>query len=333
MRRLLSVCSAGARRLARRPSIVGWLALVAAAGAAPLFNDPYILGVALDIVIFAVLAVGMNIVVGYAGLLDLGYAAFFAIGAYVTAMLMQYTTVPFWLAWPLSGIVAGIFGLIIGAPTLRLRTDYLAMVTLGFGEITRLVITNVSITGGPTGLYNIRPPEVWGHMLESQVQYYFLGLVMLAVGLAFSVWVRQSRLGAAWTYVRHDEEVAQSVGVNPLTVKLAAYGLGAIWGGLAGALFVEALTAVSPTSFTFTQSLLVVMAVILGGQGSLLGAVIGSILVVGLPEVLRQTVTWRLLVFGVALVALMIWRPLGLIKDAPSHGVALIRKDDMPSDA
>jgi branched-chain amino acid transport system permease protein len=299
------------RRLNRASA--GWALFFALAATVPLTHDIYILSVALNIAVFALLAIGMNIVVGYAGLLDLGYIAFFAAGSYTTAILMQDTSVSFWIAWPMSGLVAGIFGIAIGVPTLRLRMDYLAIVTLGFGEITRLVINNLEFTGGPTGIYNIRQATGFGWEF-TQTGYYYLALGMLAIGVAFSAWVRSSRLGAAWTYIRHDEEVARAVGVNPLIAKLAAYALGAVWGGLAGGVFVEASTAVSPTSFIFAQSLLVVLAVILGGQGSLSGAILGSIMVVGVPEWFRSVESWRMLAFGGVLVLLMIFRPEGLIR-------------------
>src|SRR5580693_3573086 len=201
------------RRLNR--ATVGWALFFALAATVPLTHDIYALSVALNIAVFALLAIGMNIVVGYAGLLDLGYIAFFAAGSYTTAILMQDTSVSFWIAWPMSGLVAGIFGIAIGVPTLRLRMDYLAIVTLGFGEITRLVINNLEFTGGPTGIYNIRQATGFGWEF-TQTGYYYLALSMLAVGVAFSAWVRSSRLGAAWTYIRHDEEVARAVGVNPL---------------------------------------------------------------------------------------------------------------------
>jgi branched-chain amino acid transport system permease protein len=298
-----------------RHTLLPWLVLAAIAIAIPLSGNPYYLSVGNTVLIFAVLAVGLNVVAGYAGLLDLGYVAFFAIGSYVTALLVTYTDIPVWLAWLLSGATAGVFGLIIGAPTLRLRTDYLAIVTIGFGEITRIVITNLDVTGGPTGLYGLREPVIAGYTLVEPRTYYFISLAMLLSGLAFSFWVRRSRLGAAWAYIRYDEEIAQAVGVNPLAAKLAAYGLGGIWGGLAGSVYVESVGAVSPTTFTFAQSLLVVMSVVLGGAGSLLGVLVGTLLVIGLPELFRTAESWRLLAFGLALVLLMLWRPGGLIRD------------------
>lgn len=283
---------------------------------APLFSsNGYVLGVALDIALFCVLTIGLNVVIGYAGLLDLGYAAFYAIGAYTTALLLVHTNLSFWLIWPIAGIAAGIFGVIIGSPTLRLRSDYLAIVTLGFGEITRITVTNLSITGSATGFYNLRPPVLFGTQLLSTDSYYVMAIAMVGLGLLVSYLLRRSRLGIAWMYVKHDEELAQALGVNPLASKLWAYGLGAVWGGLAGAVFVEAMTAVSPTSFTFDESLMVVIAVVLGGQGSLYGALLGGAIAVGLPEIFRPLQNMRLLLFGIVIVAMMILRPEGIIPE------------------
>jgi branched-chain amino acid transport system permease protein len=292
-----------------------WIALAVLAIAIPLSQNGYYLSVGTTVLIFAVLAVGLNVVLGYAGLLDLGYVAFFAIGSYVTAMLLYYTDLPFLLAFVLSGAIAGMLGMVIGMPTLRLRTDYLAIVTIGFGEIVRIVATNLDVTGGPTGFYGLRQPVIGGYTLTDPVIYYWLSLAMLIAGLAFSAAIRRTRLGAAWAYIRYDEEVAQAVGVNPFLVKICAYGLGAIWGGFAGSVYVVSVGAISPTSFTFSQSLLIVMCVVLGGQGSLLGVVVGTLCVIAIPEMFRAADSWRLLAFGVALVMLMLWRPMGLIRD------------------
>jgi branched-chain amino acid transport system permease protein len=292
-----------------------WCLLAIAAIAVPLSGNGYFLSVGTTVLIFAVLAVGLNVVLGYAGLLDLGYVAFFAIGSYVTAMLLNYTELPFLLAFAASGVTAGLFGMLVGAPTLRLRTDYLAIVTIGFGEIVRIVATNLDVTGGPTGLYGLRQPVIAGYTLTDPLAYYWIALGMLIVGLSFSAAIRRTKLGAAWAYIRYDEEVAQAVGVNPFLAKLSAYGLGAIWGGFAGSIYVVSVGAVSPTTFTFSQSLLVVMSVVLGGQGSLLGVVVGTLCVIAIPEAFRAAESWRLLGFGIALIALMLWRPTGLIRD------------------
>jgi branched-chain amino acid transport system permease protein len=292
-----------------------WIFLAIVAIAIPLSGNGYYLSVGTTVLIFAVLAVGLNVVLGYAGLLDLGYVAFFAIGSYVTAMLLYYTELPFLLAFILSGIAAGLFGVLVGAPTLRLRTDYLAIVTIGFGEIVRIVATNLDITGGPTGLYGLRQPVVGSYTITEPIAYYWIALGMLVIGLSFSAMIRRTKLGAAWAYIRYDEEVAQAVGINPFLIKLSAYGLGAIWGGFAGSIYVVSVGAISPTSFTFGQSLLIVMSVVLGGQGSLLGVVVGTLCVIAIPEAFRATESWRLLSFGIALIALMLWRPTGLIRD------------------
>jgi hypothetical protein len=192
-----------------------WIFLAIVAIAIPVSGNGYYLSVGTTVLIFAVLAVGLNVVLGYAGLLDLGYVAFFAIGSYVTAMLLYYTELPFLLAFILSGITAGLFGMLVGAPTLRLRTDYLAIVTIGFGEIVRIVATNLDITGGPTGLYGLRQPVVGSYTITEPIAYYWIALGMLMVGLSFSAMIRRTKLGAAWAYIRYDEEVAQAAASIP----------------------------------------------------------------------------------------------------------------------
>ncbi len=315
----------------RSSRLTAWIVLAAIALAIPIWGNAYYVSVGTTVLIFAVLAVGLNVVLGYAGLLDLGYVAFFAIGSYTTGMLVRYTPVPFPLAFLASGALAGLCGLVIGGPTLRLRADYLAIVTIGFGEIVRITLTNLDFTGGPTGIYGIPMATIGGYELNSAVDYYWLALAMMAVGLVFTGLVRRTSLGTAWIYIRYDEEVAQAVGVSPFHAKLAAYGLGAVWGGLAGSIYVVSAGAVSPTSFTFAQSLLIVMSVILGGQGSLLGVVIGTICVIAIPELFRSVASWRLLAFGFVLIALMLWRPMGLIRDrfkldpVPSRGRGWLR--------
>jgi branched-chain amino acid transport system permease protein len=179
-----------------------WIFLAIVAIAIPVSGNGYYLSVGTTVLIFAVLAVGLNVVLGYAGLLDLGYVAFLAIGSYVTAMLLYYTELPFLLAFILSGITAGLFGMLVGAPTLRLRTDYLAIVTIGFGEIVRIVATNLDITGGPTGLYGLRQPVVGSYTITEPIAYYWIALGMLMVGLSFSAMIRRTKLGAAWAYIR-----------------------------------------------------------------------------------------------------------------------------------
>jgi branched-chain amino acid transport system permease protein len=268
------------------------------------------------ILIFTVLALGLNIVVGFAGLLDLGYAAFFAIGAYVAAYFMTTYNWSFWLMLPLGAALAAIFGIIIGAPTLRLRSDYLAIVTLGFGEITRISATNLTFTGGPNGIPGIPEPTLGSFTFQTPLHYYFLALALAIITLFCVSRLGNSRIGRAWAYIREDELAAQAMGINTTRMKLLAYALGAVWAGLAGCFLAVQLTAVDPTSFTFNTSVQILVIVVLGGLGSIPGVILGAVVVDVVPELLRflpaDLQPLRLLVFALALILLMIFRPEGL---------------------
>ncbi|MDR3097537.1 MAG: ATP-binding cassette domain-containing protein [Paraburkholderia sp.] len=288
------------------------VALLAAAIALPAFSSNYVIDVALTIVTYSILGLGLNIVVGYAGLLDLGYAAFFAIGAYTTALLETLLGFSFWETLPFSLGFAGISGIFIGYPTLRLRSDYLAIVTLGFGEITRIVATNLEITGGPNGIYGIASPSLFGYEISSPRAVYELGMAFLIVVLLFAVRLGRSRLGRAWTSIREDEAAAEAVGVATLRVKLMAYVMGALIGGIAGSLFAARFGTIDPTGFTYLQSVTILIVVVLGGRGSIPGVILGAIIVAGVPEMLRFLNLWRIFGFAVALVVLMLLRPQGL---------------------
>jgi len=288
--------------------------LVALIVAPALLGSNYITGLLTSICTYAMLGLGLNIVVGYAGLLDLGYAAFFAIGAYATAYLMTTYNVSFWLMLPLGAVLAALFGVIIGAPTLRLRSDYLAIVTLGFGEITRIAATNLDITGGPNGISAIPQPTIGGFTFQTPLQYYYLILALVLVTLFCVARLAGSRIGRAWAYIREDELAAAAMGIDVVRLKLLAYALGAFWGGVAGCFLAVQLTAISPESFTFNQSVQILIIVALGGLGSIPGIILGAIVVIGLPEALRAVSLdqARLLIFALALIALMIFRPEGL---------------------
>jgi branched-chain amino acid transport system permease protein len=286
--------------------------LVALAVALPAYSSNYVIDVALTIVTYSILGLGLNIVVGYAGLLDLGYAAFFAIGAYTTALLETLLGFSFWETLPFSIAFAGASGIVIGYPTLRLRSDYLAIVTLGFGEITRIVATNLRITGGPNGIYGIESPSLFGYEISSPRAVYELGMAFLIVVLLFAVRLGRSRLGRAWTSIREDESAAEAVGVATLRVKLLAYVMGALIGGIAGSLFAARFGTIDPTGFTYLQSVTILIVVVLGGRGSIPGVILGAIIVAGVPEMLRFLNLWRILGFAVALVILMLLRPQGL---------------------
>ena len=290
----------------------GWVGLAAVGILLPYVANSYWLSVATTVLTFALLGIGLNIVVGYAGLLDLGYSAFFAIGAYTSALLEQHTGLGFWTTLPLSVLAAAVAGAIIGYPTLRLRSDYLAIVTLGFGEIVRIIATNLDVTGGPNGLYGVDVPKIGGRELLGDRSFYLLGLGLVAGAIVYTSLLSRSRLGRAWRSLREDETAAEAVGVPTVRVKLLAYVMGAMVGGLAGPYFAARFGAVDPTSFTYQTSVQILIVVVLGGMGSVPGVLLGAVVVVGLPEVLRPIADYRLLLFALALIVLMLVRPEGL---------------------
>ncbi|MGQ0662599.1 MAG: high-affinity branched-chain amino acid ABC transporter permease LivM [Pseudomonadota bacterium] len=298
--------------------------------------DRYILGVAITVLIYVMLGWGLNIVVGLAGLLDLGYVAFYAVGAYSFALIAQHFGLSFWESLPLAGAIAALFGILLGFPVLRLRGDYLAIVTLGFGEMVRIILLNWQVfTGGPNGLHAIPRPSFFGfpfaaspppgvtsfHELvgiefSAMHRTVFLYYVILALALvtnAFSMRIRKLPLGRAWEALREDEIACRSLGINPTNTKLSAFALGAMFGGLAGSFFASRQGFISPESFTFNESAVVVAIVVLGGMGSQLGVVIAATFLILVPEIGREFAQFRMLVFGMAMVTIMIWRPRGLI--------------------
>ena len=296
--------------------LLGWVGLAVALLAPFVTATNYSLSVMTSAALFVMLAVGLNIVVGYCGLLDLGYAAFFAIGAYVSGILATKFGWPLLATVPVVVVAAVVAGVVIGGPTLRLRSDYLAIVTLGFGEIIRITANNLSITGGPSGIYGIPGLNVLGLDLSGPVGLYYTCVVIVALAVLGAARLGRSRLGRAWRFVREDEDAAEAMGIHTYKVKLTAYIAGAVWGGLAGILFGAQLTAISPPSFTFLWSALILMAVVLGGMGSTPGVVLGAIVISVLPELLRQAADYRYFAFGVLLIVVMLFRPQGIW---PSH--------------
>ena len=295
------------------------LGAVAVVGPLAAPND-YWIGVMARICLYATLALGLNIVVGFAGLLDLGYVAFFGIGSYLYAFLASThfgLHLPFLLAVPIVVVLTAFSGILIGAPTLRLRGDYLAIVTLGFGEITYLLLINldrpVNITGGPSGIIGIHPPAVAGFALSRNTQYYYLFLATLALTLLASGRLRRSRIGWAWQAIREDELAARAMGINTTVAKLQAFAIGASFAGIGGSFLASWQRSVFPENFLFTESINILAMVILGGMGNLLGVVMGATLLVSLPEVFRDLQRYRLLVFGLMLMVLMVFRPEGLL--------------------
>jgi len=301
-----------------RPAVRGPAAALGAAAALafPWLVSAYPVTVVVSGLLAVILGLGLNIVVGLAGLLVLGYAAFYAVGAYTYALLHQHFGVGFWPALPLGGLAAALAGLLLGTPVLRLRGDYLAIVTLGFGEIVRLVLENwTAFSNGPAGIAQIPRPGLFGAELGVAGSTVWLYYVCLALALAAAVVTRRlrdSRLGRAWLALREDETAAEAMGIDPARTKLAAFALAAFWAGIAGVLFAAKTGFVSPASFTFLESAMILAVVVLGGMGSIAGVAAAALALVLLPEYLRDFAGYRMLLFGATLVLMMVFRPGGL---------------------
>jgi branched-chain amino acid transport system permease protein len=280
----------------------------------PLFLNNYVIDVLTLTGIYIVLALGLNIVVGLAGLLDLGYIAFYAIGAYTYALLSTHYDVSFWVGMPLGGLAAALFGMMLGLVTLRLRGDYLAIVTLGFIQIIHLVLNNWdSVTNGPNGILNIGRPAIGNIELHQPIHLYYLilAIALLTMGVVYRV--NRSRVGRAWMAIREDEVAAAAMGIHTTRFKVLAFTLGATWAGIAGGFFAAKFAFISPESFTFFESVFVLSMVVLGGMGSIPGVILGASLLVILPEFLRGLADYRMLFFGAVLVLMMVFRPQGLL--------------------
>lgn len=294
----------------------------------PFFINNYYIDVLTLAGLYAVLALGLNISVGLAGLLDLGYIAFYAIGAYTYALLSTKVGISFWLALPIGGLFAACVGFILGIITLRLRGDYLAIVTLGFIHIVHLILNNWdSLTGGPNGILGIARPSLMSFKFNQPIHFYYLILTIAAITTIVITRLNNSRIGRAWIAMREDEIAAEAMGIDTTKMKCLAFSLGAFWAGLAGVFFAGKFAFVSPESFTFFESVFVLAMVVLGGMGSIPGAAIGAIILIILPEALRGFASYRMLIFGAALVAMMVFRPQGLI-GSPRRRVELHPEDE-----
>ena len=279
---------------------------------APHLFGQYATVILTNALLYTVLALGLNIVVGYAGLLDLGYAAFFAVGAYTVGILTTTFGISFWFALPVAVLMAALAGVIIGTPTLRLRSDYLAIVTLGFGEIVRFSARNLEITGKASGISGIQQPWLFGWHIARPIDFYYVFCFLAILAVIASVRLANSRLGRVLVVANVEPGPAEAMGINRVAVKLAAYVIGAIFGAIGGAFFAINLGAISPESFSFAQSVLILMAVILGGMGKIPGVILGAFIVILAPELLRDFGPYRLLLFAVALLLTMLFRPSGV---------------------
>ena len=270
-----------------------------------------------NFLIWVVLGLGLNIVVGLAGLLDLGFVAFYAVGAYSYALLNHHFGLSFWVVLPIGMLLGAFFGLLLGYPVLRLRGDYLAIVTLGFGEIIRLVLENwSSFTFGPSGISNIDRPPFFGIKLSIQDSTMYMYYIMLAL-VIFTIFVvtrlKNSRIGRAWLALKEDEIACQAMGIDKTKTKLTAFALGATWAGLVGVVFAAKTTFVNPMSFSFMESAIILSIVVVGGMGSIPGVILGALVLVLSPEFLRGVEEYRMLAFGAFMVLVMVFRPQGLI--------------------
>jgi branched-chain amino acid transport system permease protein len=283
----------------------------------PQFFDTYQTNVMTTALMYVVLGLGLNIVVGVAGLLDLGYVAFYAVGAYSYALLSLHFDMGFWMVLPIGALLAALFGIVLGFPVLRLRGDYLAIVTLGFGEIIRLILENWNeFSQGPSGVSNIPRPGLFGMelSLDAAIQYmYYLVVAMVVITIFVVNRLQDSRLGRAWIALREDEIACQAMGIDKTKTKLTAFALGATWAGLVGVVFAAKTTFINPASFTFLESAIILSIVVLGGMGSILGVIFGALILILLPEYLRALSEYRMLAFGGILVMMMVFRPQGLI--------------------
>ena len=326
-----------ARSITPNPQVMGKIgtfigpALLVLAISLPFWGNRYFIDMGILVLTYIMLGWGLNIVVGLAGLLDLGYVAFYAVGAYSYALFAHYFDLSFWVCLPLAGILAAFWGMILGFPVLRLRGDYLAIVTLAFGEIIRVILLNwYEFTGGPDGISRIPRPSFFGlefvrkngfadffglhySSLHRVIFLFYLILILALITNFVTMRLRKLPIGRAWEALREDEIACRSLGINTTNTKLTAFSLGAMFGGFAGAFFATRQGFISPESFTFMESAIILAIVVLGGLGSQLGVVVASIVMIGGFEIFRDLEELRMLVFGLLMVGIMIWKPRGLV--------------------
>lgn len=277
-------------------------------------KSSYIIHLAIVVGIFCILALGLEIILGLTGLFSLGHAAFYGMGAYVSALLALRMGFSFWLALVASILITGLFGVVLGFPALRLKGDYLAVATLGFGEIFRLILVNWDeLTRGPMGLPAIPRPTFFGYYFGTRIPYYYLILLFFIIAFAVAYRLPKTYLGRAFKSIRDDEDAASFMGINVTKYKIVAFVMGGMFAGLAGSFYAHYVTFISPDTFLYQDSAMTLCMVFLGGAGTIIGPIVGAILLVLLPEALRFLAEWRMLVVGVIMVTMMIYRPQGIM--------------------
>ncbi|BDV00401.1 branched-chain amino acid ABC transporter permease [Thermodesulfomicrobium sp. WS] len=298
--------------------IVPW-AVAALLAVCPLILDTYWTDVLNNVGLYAILALSLNVILGLAGLFHMGHAAFYAVGAYTTAILNTVYGVPVLWTMPVAGLLAGIFAALVARPIIHLRGDYLLIVTIGMVEIVRIALINnvFGITGGANGIFGIARPMLLGFKLSKPMHFFYLIWILTGVSVFLFRRLELSRFGRALRYIKEDETAAAGSGIDVAGYKLAAFVIGAVWAGMTGTIFAAKMTIISPESFTFWESVVLFTIVILGGSGNILGVLLGAFLLVGLPELFRDFAQYRMLVFGAAMVAMMIFRNGGLLPSRP----------------
>ena len=274
--------------------------------------------VAVNVGLYALLALSLNVILGQAGIFHMGHAAFYAVGAYVTAILNTHYQIPILLLIPVAGAAAALFALIVARPIIHLRGDYLLIVTIGIVEIVRIALINdvFGLTGGANGIFGIARPELFGIKIRKAIQFYYLIWIMVGLTVLLFHWLSESRFGRALNCIKEDDTAAEGCGMDVAHLKLMAFVIGAFWAGMAGNLFAAKMTIISPSSFTFWESVVVFAVVILSG-GSQIGVLLGTFLIVALPEMFRDFASARMLVFGLAMMIMMVVRPQGLLPPSP----------------
>ena len=284
----------------------------------PLGMNTYWTEVAVNVGLYALLALSLNVILGQAGIFHMGHAAFYAVGAYVTAILNTHYQIPILLLIPVAGAAAALFALIVARPIIHLRGDYLLIVTIGIVEIVRIALINdvFGLTGGANGIFGIARPELFGIKIRKAIQFYYLIWIMVGLTVLLFHWLSESRFGRALNCIKEDDTAAEGCGMDVAHLKLMAFVIGAFWAGMAGNLFAAKMTIISPSSFTFWESV-VVFAVVILSCGSQIGVLLGTFLIVALPEMFRDFASARMLVFGLAMMIMMVVRPQGLLPPSP----------------